>query len=107
MKRTSALAFTAAVWVANIGITGLAVYGLEHPRPYVPSVDVWQPSSEPLAKQMVATQAPAARPPTIELPMMTIVGSRRGTAEMQRVPEVIIGPGTVTHPATIPPHAQH
>ena len=106
MKRSVVLSLTAAVWVTNIGVTALAVYGLEHPRPYVPAADVWQPSSELLAKQMVATQAAAAEPPTIELPMVTIVGSRRGTAEMQRVPEVVIGPGTVTHPSTIPPRAQ-
>ena len=107
MERSVALIVTATVWVANVGITALAVYGLEHPRPYVPGPDTWQPSSEPLAKRSVATQGAAAKPAIIELPMMTIVGSRHGTAEMQGAPDVLIGPGTVTYPSTIPPHAPH
>ena len=32
--------------------------------------------------------------------MVTIVGFRRGAAEMQHETDVIIGPGTVTHPGT-------
>jgi hypothetical protein len=37
------------------------------------------------------------RPTVLETPMVTIVGNLRGTAEMQGVGEVIVGPGTVTH----------
>jgi len=98
MERTLALAVTVAVWVANVGVTALAVYGLEHPKPYTPGPDVWQPSPERPMRRADATRAAAAEPSAIEMPMVTIAAGRRGAAEMQRAPDVVIGPGTVTHP---------
>lgn len=98
MERTLALAVTVAVWVANVGVTALAVYGLEHPRPYTPGPDTWQPSPEHPAKREITTRLVAAEPSAIEMPMVTIVAGRRGTAEMQGAHDVVIGPGTVTHP---------
>jgi hypothetical protein len=39
----------------------------------------------------------------LTLPMDTIVGHRRGRVETHGQDEVYIGPGIVTHPATLPP----
>ena len=104
---------TAAVWIANIAVTALAIRGLEHPKPYVPAADVWQPSSEPRDKRAVDTKH-AIEPQlnhdeqaVIEMPMATIVANQHGRALMQGAPDVVIGPGTVTHPSTIPPRPGH
>lgn len=102
---------TAAVWIANIAVTALAIDGLNHPKPYVAAADVWQPS-EPRYKVLEDTKAevePQDEMATIQMPVDTIVAdaTRRGSAVMQGTPDVVIGPGTVTHPSTIPPRSGH
>lgn len=111
MQKSIALRLTAVVWVANIAVTALAVVCLEHPKPYSPPPDVWRPSSEWAAKHVayntqaeIAPQASVAdEGAPLVMPMDTIVADGRGRAVMQGAPDVVIGPGTVTHPASIPP----
>lgn len=107
MDRSIALQLTAAVWLVNIGVTALAIHGLEHPKPYVAAADVWQPS-EPRFKLVEDTKAEVEPQPgdesvAIYMPMATIAADRRGNAELQAAPDVVIGPGIVTHPSAIPP----
>lgn len=92
MERSIALHLTAAVWLVNIGVTALAVHGLEHPRPYIAAADVWRPY-EPRFKLVEDTKAEVGPEPADDT----------GIAQMQGAPDVVIGPGTVTHPSTISP----
>ena len=101
MKKSIVGAVAAAIWVANVGITALAAYGLKHPKPYAPGPDVWRPSPDVGSERTrAATQSENAASSIVEIPMVTIVGYRRGAAEMQHETDVVIGPGTVTHPGT-------
>ena len=105
MEKSFALRLTAAVWIANVGVTALAIYGLEHPEPYVASADTWRPT-ETRYKLAEDTKAEPDQPAAIVLPMDTIVADR-GRALMQGAPDVVIGPGTVTHPSSIPPRPRN
>jgi hypothetical protein len=111
MQRSVALRLTAAVWIANVAVTALAVHALEHPKPYVPAADVWHPSETryKLATdtKVLADEPTVDDPTALVMPMDTIVASDRGRALMQSAPHVVIGPGTVTHPGTIPPRPGH
>jgi hypothetical protein len=106
MQRSAALHLTAALWIANVAVTALAFHALEHPRPYVEAADVWHPT-ETRYKLAEDTKGMADAPTAIVMPMDTIVAGEHGRALMQGVPDVVIGPGTVTHPATIPPRPGH
>ena len=106
MDRSIALRLTAAVWIANVAVTALAIHGLEHPQPYVPSADTWRPT-ETKYRLTEDTKAEADPPATIEMPMATIVAEPPGRALMQGTPDVVIGPGIVTHPSTNPPRTGH
>ncbi|HEX8790488.1 MAG TPA: hypothetical protein VF765_06020 [Polyangiaceae bacterium] len=106
MQRAIALRLTAAVWIANVGITALAIYGLEHPQPYVAAADAWRPT-ETRYKLAEDTKAEPDQPAALVMPMDTIVAADHGRALMQGAPDVVIGPGTVTYPATNPPRPGH
>lgn len=106
MKRSTGWSVTAAVWIANVAVTALAFHALEHPRPYVPAADVWHPS-ETKYKRVADTKAEADEPAVTEMPMVTIVAGEHGRALMQGAPDVVIGPGTVTHPPANPPRPAH
>ena len=106
MRRTVALRLTAAVWIANVAVTALAVHALEHPKPMIGQADDWWPT-ETTFKRAEDTKAAADKPTAIVMPMVTISTGETGRALMQGAPDVVIGPGTVTHPSTIPPRPGH
>ncbi len=106
MERKFALQLTAAVWIANVAVTALAVHALEHPKPYVAAADLWRPTPTRY-KLSEDTMGKLDEPAPMVMPMDTIVASDHGRASMQGAPDVVIGPGTVTHPSTIPPQMGH
>ena len=89
---------TVAVWVVAATSAVLLVYKIHRPLEYVPpaganamSLFAGHPTQE------VDEPALDEEPPVLELPPVTIVGSLRGSAEMQGGDDVVIGPGVVTH----------
>lgn len=84
----------ASVWTAGLASAALLTYTLNHPLDDAHAADVM---SAYAAHARQTADEPAVDTAVLELPMVTILGHLRGTAEMQGTDDLIIGPGTVTH----------
>ncbi len=92
-----------AVWVAAIASAVVVIRQVEHPMRGTPAASGEIPARVTETRQSDVSQNALGEDADYDesvtvLPMDTIVGHVRGVAEMQRQDEVIIGPGTVTHP---------
>ena len=93
-------ALAAAFWLTGFAFAGIAAYELEHPRYVASRNTVVAPT--PAAEVSEDTESAQAEPVPITMPVVTISAPRHGAASMQPKGTLVIGPGTVTHPATIP-----
>lgn len=93
----------AAFWLTGFAFAGIAAYELEHPRFVASKITILPPmSAAEVSETTGPAQAEKAEPVPITMPPVTITATRHGTTNMQPKSTLVIGPGTVTHPATIP-----
>jgi hypothetical protein len=86
------------VWTAAMGSAALLIYETHRPLAYSTGANAI--SEYAPVEPVVDTPEPV-----LELPMDTIVGSRRGAAEMQGADDLSIGHGVVTRPNPTVSHA--
>jgi hypothetical protein len=103
MSRTW-IATLAAIWLLDIGSAAYLIRVVDRQR----ANEV--PGAPPLTAEVFfapeETQQPvvnATETPFLQMPEVTIVAAPPGVAEMQGTDDLVIGPGTVTHPVAKPP----
>jgi hypothetical protein len=98
------IAILAAIWLTAIGSAVLLIAVIDRQRTSSRPASA-ESSAEALPKQEADEPAVDSEgAPVLEMPVVEIVAPPvGGVAEMQGTDEVIIGPGTVTHPAAKPP----
>jgi hypothetical protein len=89
--------FVGLLWLVAMASAALLVYKLNPSPDHLSVVNDVLPSSDPRGHGVEEAAVDTEEPKVLEMPMVTIVGRFRGTAEMQGVGAAIIGPGTVTH----------
>lgn len=86
-----------SVWMVAVTSAALLVHKLNAPPDPAHLTGATAPANDALGQAFDEPAVDTAKPSVLELPVVTIVGSLRGTAEMQGASSVTIGPGTVTH----------
>jgi hypothetical protein len=87
-----------AVWMAAIGSAAFLIHKINGPLDQVQAADTMPAYAAEPTQAADEPVVDRAEPAVLELPVVTIVGRVRGTAEMQGKDDLIIGPGTVTYP---------
>jgi hypothetical protein len=87
----------ASVWMAGLASAALLTFKLDHRLGDARAADVMSAYAAHATQTADELAVDTVEPAVLELPMATILGHLRGTAEMQGTDDLIIGPGTVTH----------
>lgn len=92
------IAALSAIWLVDVASAVVLIHVIDRQR----SNEV--PGAPPLTHEVYFTQeadepvVATTSAPVLQMPQVTIVAPRPGVAEMQRPDDLVIGPGTVTHP---------
>jgi hypothetical protein len=101
MEKRSAAAVVGVVWLSAVASAATLSYVVNRPAVIVEGTTTGA-VSRTAGSHLRPNVDEVNESPVLELPTVVIVGEvpvpRTGVAEMQRVDDVIVGPGVVTHP---------